>query len=93
MFYSGVSQKSKKRKNKENHAPKITNYFRPKVSNNGISQEAGQPAVVSDQGTMTTCSSHAISKAIVELLDIENYNCKQEEIQASLQNKIQPNGM
>ena len=51
---------------------------------------AGQPAVVSNQGQDPTCSSHAVGKAVVELLDGFNLDCKQEKIIDHLVNVVQP---
>ena len=50
----------------------------------------GQPAVVSDQGNDPTCSSHAVGKVIVEILDSFNLDCDQEKIIDHLVNIVQP---
>ena len=40
----------------------------------------GQSSVVSDQGTEPTCSSHAVGKAIVEIIDGFTMDCDQDKI-------------
>ena len=52
----------------------------------------GQPPVVSDQGASKTCTSHAVSKCVVAALDHQRFDCNQDEIQTSLEQKVQPCG-
>ena len=51
---------------------------------------AGQPAVVSDQGNNMTCSSHAVGKAGVEIIDGLGMDCDQDKIIQDLITTVQP---
>ena len=51
----------------------------------------GQPAVVSDQGREGTCASHAVGKAVVDILDSMDDDCDQDKIIENLVEKVQPN--
>ena len=46
----------------------------------------GQPAEPSDQGSVLVCTAHAVSKAIVDILNDSGYNCDQNAILWSLIN-------
>ena len=50
----------------------------------------GQSSVVSDQGTELTCSSHAVGKAIVEIIDGFTMDCDQDKIIEDLIKTVQP---
>ena len=50
----------------------------------------GQPAVVGDQGQDPTCASHAVGKAVVEVLNGFNLECNQDKIIDTLVNVVQP---
>eukprot|EP00091_Calanus_sinicus_P024942 TRINITY_DN9255_c0_g1_i1.p1 TRINITY_DN9255_c0_g1~~TRINITY_DN9255_c0_g1_i1.p1 ORF type:complete len:148 (-),score=46.44 TRINITY_DN9255_c0_g1_i1:213-656(-) len=48
----------------------------------------GQPAIPSSQGSFPVCASHAVAKAIVEIIDEKGYDCDQNAIVAAL---VHPN--
>ena len=50
----------------------------------------GQPSVVSNQGTEDTCASHAVGKAIVEIIDRFRLNTDQDKIIEDLIKTVQP---
>ena len=56
----------------------------------GAIELTGQTSVVSDQGTELTCVSHAIGKAIVEIIDGFNMDCDQKNIIQELIKTVQP---
>ena len=56
----------------------------------GAIELTGQTSVVSDQGTEPTCASHAIGKAIVEIIDGFNMDCDQKNIIQELIKTVQP---
>ena len=51
---------------------------------------SGQPAVVSNQGNAPTCSSHAVGKCIVDIIDSYGLNCDQEAVIKALIKEVQP---
>jgi len=53
--------------------------------------EAGSLPYPSDQGQSLTCSSHAIGKAMLDILDKFGWNADQEEIIRALIAEVQPN--
>ena len=50
------------------------------------SSPPGATATASSQGTVPTCTSHAVGKAVVELLHFKWHECNQEAVIASLIN-------
>ena len=64
----------------------LFNYKVLNVNLDEIEDPPGQPAEPSDQGNIPVCTAHAVSKAIVDLLNDSGYNCNQDEILWSLIN-------
>ena len=50
----------------------------------------GSPPVSDDQGEEPVCTSHAVGKCMVDILDGFGYDCSQEEIVESLKERVQP---
>ena len=55
-----------------------------------VPELTGQSSVVSDQGTELTCASHAVGKAIVEIIDGFRFDSDQEKIIEDLIKTVQP---
>jgi len=49
-----------------------------------MSMETGQPALISHQGQDAVCAGHAVTKAIVEIIDKHGFDCDQKKIQDDL---------
>ena len=49
-----------------------------------MSMETGQPALISHQGQDPVCAGHAVTKAIVEIIDKHGFDCDQKKIQDDL---------
>ena len=52
---------------------------------------AGTAAIPSNQGNDATCASHAVGKAVVEILDGFGLDCDQTQVIENLIERMQPN--
>ena len=54
------------------------------------SPKPGSSPIPDDQGQQPVCTSHAVGKCVVDILDGFGYDCDQEEVVTSLKERVQP---